>query len=141
MALVATRPPRADDHRLLVRHWRKRTPELRGALVERYLPLARHLAGMYPSGGERDDLLQVAALALVKAIDRYDPTRGAAFTSFATPTILGELKRYFRDTGWSVRVPRELQERTMQARRVSERLTLRLGRAPTARELAEELDV
>jgi RNA polymerase sigma-B factor len=83
--------------------------------------------------------VQVASLALVKAVDRFDPTQGTAFASFATPTILGEIKRYFRDFGWPVHVPRELQELAVKVERTSDALTSALGRAPTPRELADEL--
>ena len=79
-------------------------------LVERFLPLARHLARRYRGGPERDDLEQVAALGLLKAIERFDPDARAGVHDFAVPTILGELKRYFRDLGWTVRVPRDVQE-------------------------------
>ena len=103
-------PARYDDAALLRRYFHERDPRDREALVQRYLPLARHLSRRYFAAGEGDDLEQVASLGLLKAIDRYDPTRGIAFTSFAVPTIVGELKRYFRDHGWSVRVPRSLKE-------------------------------
>jgi RNA polymerase sigma-B factor len=105
------------------------------------MPLAQSLAGRYAHRGERDDLNQVASFALLKAIDRYDPSRGLAFSTFAVPTILGELKRYFRDYGWAVRVPRDLQERSLSVTRAAERLTSRLGRSPTAAEIAEALDI
>jgi RNA polymerase sigma-B factor len=131
----------AEDRDRFRRYRRDRDPALRDALVERYLPLARHLAHRYPSGNEREDVLQVASLALLKAVDRFDPDNGAAFTSFATPTILGEIKRYFRDHGWAVRVPRELQNLTLRIERVREELTGRLGRTPTPNELAAALDV
>jgi RNA polymerase sigma-B factor len=132
---------RGEEHELFRRYRRDREPAVRNALVERYMPLARHLARRYPSGGEREDVLQVASLALLKAVDRFDPDRGSAFTSFATPTILGEIKRYFRDYGWSVRVPRELQDLALQIEKVSSALTGQLGRAPTPVELAESLGV
>jgi RNA polymerase sigma-B factor len=105
-------------------------------LVERFLPLARHLARRYKTSNEREDLEQVASLALVKSIERYDPDRGIAFTSFAVPTIVGELKRYFRDHGWTVRVPRTLQELAARVDAATETLARELGRAPTAEELA-----
>jgi RNA polymerase sigma-B factor len=112
------------------------------ALVERFLPLAKTLARRYHGGGEPlDDLVQVASLGLLKAIARFDPERGTAFSTFAVPTILGELKRYFRDKGWSLRVPRELQELSARVERVSEHLLHELRRAPTASEIAERLDV
>jgi RNA polymerase sigma-B factor len=144
MALVASQPypalrRRGDEHNLFVRYRRDRDPALRNALVERFMPLARHLARRYPAGAERDDLLQVASLGLVKAVERFDPARGAAFASFATPTILGEIKRYFRDYGWTVRVPRELQDRSLRVADAGERLTTELGRAPTVTELADAL--
>jgi RNA polymerase sigma-B factor len=114
---------------------------IRDGLVERYMPLAMHLARRYPTGNEREDINQVASLALVNAVDRFDPDKGAAFASFATPTILGEIKRYFRDHGWSMRVPRELQELTVSVERVAADLSGRLGRAPTVAELAKGLGV
>jgi RNA polymerase sigma-B factor len=86
-----------------------------------------------------DDLLQVASLGLIKAIDRFDPGRGTKFTSYAAPTILGELKRHFRDKGWSLHVPRELQERTLAVGHATERLSKELGRSPKVREVAERL--
>ncbi len=109
----------------------------RDELVERYLPLARHLARRYKRGAEIEDLYQVAAFALVKAVDRFDPDRGIAFSSFAVPTIAGELKRYFRDLGWVVRVPRDVQELKLRLDRMVETLTGELGRAPTPGELAD----
>jgi RNA polymerase sigma-B factor len=109
----------------------------RDELIERYLPLARHLARRYKRGAELEDLYQVAAFALVKAVDRFDPDRGIAFSSFAVPTIAGELKRYFRDLGWVVRVPRDVQELKLRLDRMVEALSAELGRAPTAGELAD----
>jgi RNA polymerase sigma-B factor len=109
--------------------------------VERFMPLALHLARRYPSGAEREDVAQVAALALVKAVDRFDPEMGVAFTSFATPTILGEIKRYFRDYGWSVRTPRALQDLMLRVERLTGDLTAQLGRSPTPSEVAQSLDV
>jgi RNA polymerase sigma-B factor len=112
-------------------------PHARDVLAERFMPLARSLARRYESSGEPlEDLVQVASLALVKAIDRFEPTRGHAFTSFAVPTIVGELKRYFRDRTWAVRPPRELQELIMRVDRASVRLSQELDRAPTVSELA-----
>jgi RNA polymerase sigma-B factor len=110
----------------------------REAMIERHLPLARRLARRYiRSQDVADDIEQVAALGLVKAVDRFDPERGRSFVSFATPTILGEIKRHFRDTRWAVHVPRELQERAQRVLRESDRLTARLGRAPTLAEIAD----
>ncbi len=134
-------PQRAEEHELFRRYCEHRDPALRDALVERFIPLARHLARRYPSRSESEDVLQVALMALVKSVDRFDPDRGTAFTTFATPTILGEIKRYFRDYGWSIRVPRELQELALRVERTTETLTSRLGRSPTPGELAETLDV
>ena len=132
---------RGDEHVYFRRYRHERDPALRDALIERFMPLARHLARRCPSGDEREDVLQVASLALVKAVDRFDPERGAAFTSFATPTIIGEIKRYFRDYGWSVRMPRELQELAVRVGGGGGELTARLGRTPTPAELADVLDV
>ena len=106
--------------------------------MQRFLPLARQLARRYQRGGEQlDDLIQVASLGLLKAIDRFDPERETAFSSFAVPTILGELKRHFRDKGWSVRVPRDLQEMAVRVERVADEMSRELGRAPTPGEIAE----
>ncbi len=106
--------------------------------MDRFLPLARQLARRYQRGGEPlDDLVQVASLGLLKAIDRFDPSRETAFSSFAVPTILGELKRHFRDKGWSVRVPRDLQELAVKLEPVGEELARELGRAATLAEIAQ----
>jgi RNA polymerase sigma-B factor len=112
----------------------------REEMVMQYLPLARSLARRYAHRGDVDDLNQVASLALLKAIDRFDPDRGLAFSSFAVPTILGELKRYFRDKGWMVRVPRDVQELNLRINKISESLTSELGRSPTPSELADRTD-
>jgi RNA polymerase sigma-B factor len=125
-----------------VRYHRHGDTEAREALVERFLPLARQLARRYQRGGEPlDDLVQVASLGLLKAIDRFEPDRPTAFSSFAVPTILGELKRHFRDKGWSVRVPRDLQELTVRVDRTSEELARQLGRAPTPTEIGEHIGI
>jgi RNA polymerase sigma-B factor len=129
-----------EDRRLLERYHRDGDPAAREALVQRFLPLARQLARRYQRGGEPlDDLIQVASLGLLKAIDRFEPDRPSAFSSFAVPTILGELKRHFRDRGWSVRVPRDLQEMAVRVERVTEELSRSLGRAPTAGEIGEHI--
>jgi RNA polymerase sigma-B factor len=130
---------RGDEVAWFRRYRDTRDPAMRDALVERFLGLAMHLARRYPRGNEHEDVAQVAALALVKAIDRFDPDRGVAFTSYATPTILGEIKRYFRDCGWAVKVPRDLQELTVRVEKLTGELTGRLGRAPTVAQLAEAL--
>jgi RNA polymerase sigma-B factor len=116
-------------------------PRARDELVERFLPLARAVARRYDQSGEPlEDLFQVASLALVKAVDRYDASRGCAFSSFAVPTIVGELKRHFRDRGWVVRPPRDVQELTLRVDRAVEHLTKELERAPTVAELAAAID-
>jgi RNA polymerase sigma-B factor len=127
-----------EDRRLLERYHRSGDRAAREQLVERFLPLARQLARRYQRGGEQlDDLVQVASLGLLKAIDRFDPERETAFSSFAVPTILGELKRHFRDKGWSVRVPRDLQEMAVRVDRVADEMSREIGRAPTPAEIAE----
>jgi RNA polymerase sigma-B factor len=131
-----------EDRRLLERYHHHGDRAAREALVDRFLPLARQLARRYQRGGEPlDDLIQVASLGLLKAIDRFEPSRHTAFSSFAVPTILGELKRHFRDRGWSVRVPRDLQEMAVRVDRVSEDLSRDLGRAPTPAEIAENIGI
>lgn len=130
--------------RELFERWqRDKDPHARECLVECYLPLARKLATRYRGrGGEPfDDLLQVASLGLLKAIDRFDTNRGTAFSTFAVPTILGELKRYFRDTGWSAHVPRGLQELALKVQEAEQAISSRLGRSPTAAELALYMEV
>jgi RNA polymerase sigma-B factor len=120
-----------------VRYHREGDLAAREELVQRFLPFARDLARRYSYTDEPfDDLLQVASLGLLKAIDRFDPDRGTKFTSFAAPTILGELKRHFRDKGWALRVPRDLQERTLAVGREAEALSKQLGRSPKPREVA-----
>jgi RNA polymerase sigma-B factor len=137
--------PKGDDTpELIVRWQRDRDRTSRDALVERFMPLARGLARRYGRSSEPfEDLLQVAALGLLKAVDRFDPGRGSSFASFAVPTILGEMRRHFRDCGWAVHVPRQTQERALKVRDADERLTGAQGRAPSVGQLAEylELDV
>jgi RNA polymerase sigma-B factor len=136
-----TRPSHSPAHADTFAVYRRdRDPATREVLATQYLPLARHLARRYRGRAEIDDLEQVASLALLKAIDRYDPSRGLEFSTFAYPTILGELKRYFRDLGWTVRVPRDLQELTLRLDKLREALTGELGRSPTVTELAERAD-
>jgi RNA polymerase sigma-B factor len=114
----------------------------REELVLRFLPLARRLARRYQRSSEPfDDLLQVATLGLVKAVDRFDPDRGVAFTSFAVPTILGELKRHFRNTGWAVHVPRGLHEQALRVDSAHRELESRLGRAPRVQEVADTVGI
>ena len=121
-----------------------RLPEAaaRDELAARFLPLAEHLARRFGGRGQQhDDLVQVASLGLVHAIDRFDAERGVRFTTFATATIVGELKRYFRDRGWGVRVPRSVQEATMQVNRVMADLWQELGRAPTVADVVARTDL
>lgn len=116
---------------------RTQDPSLRDAIIEEFLPFARGLAHRYARRGEAmEDLEQVAAMALVKALDRFDPERGVKFTTFAAPTIIGELKRHFRDKGWAVQVPRRLQELYLELGKTASRLSQELGRSPTIQELA-----
>ena len=123
--------------------WRtKQDREARDQLIARYLPLARKLARRYAQSSEpHDDLVQVASLGLVKAVERFDPSRGFAFSSFAVPTIMGELKRYFRDTAWSVHVERGAQELARRISDAREVLVGRTGRTPTVVELAQYLEL
>ncbi len=114
----------------------------RDALIERFRPLARRLARRYVTSAEPfEDLVQVASVGLVAAVDRFDPNRGIAFPAFAIPTILGELKRYFRNVGWSVHVPRGAQEMALRVDQASRDLTIHTGRTPNVGELAQYLEV
>jgi RNA polymerase sigma-B factor len=116
-------------------------PTAREELIIRHLPLARKLAGRYARTQEPfEDLYQVACLGLVKAIDRFDPDRGVTFASYAVPTILGELKRHFRDKGWAVHLPRGLQELVLKVQDADVKLNSRLGRSPTVVEIAQFLE-
>ena len=131
----------AGERRLLERYASDRSPTVREELVERFMPLARRLAARYAGGAEPfDDLVQVASVGLVKAIDRFDPVRGTAFSTFAVPTILGELKRHFRDRGWSVHVPRDVQERILKVERALADLPSKLGHSPTVQEIAARIE-
>ena len=156
MLMSANPPPNArgsgpertrEDRELFVHYHRDGAARARDQLVERFLPLARQLARRYQRAGEPlDDLLQVASLGLIKAIDRFDPDREIAFSSYAVPTILGEIKRYFRDRTWAVRVPRDLQELTLKVDRAVGELSEELRRQPSVAEIAvavvaEEEDV
>jgi RNA polymerase sigma-B factor len=126
--------------------WRRvrthRDQAARAQLVELYMPMARRMAARYSGVSEPyDDLLQVASLGLLNAIDRFDTSRGTPFAGFAKPTILGELKRYFRDKVWTVRVPRSVHDRMGRVEQATEKLTLELRRPPSAQELAEHLEL
>jgi RNA polymerase sigma-B factor len=126
-----------EDMRLLERYHLHGDTAARDAVIERFLPLARQLARRYERPDEPiEDLVQVASMGLVKAVDRFDPSREVAFSSFAVPTILGELKRYFRDVGWAVHVPRSIQERVLEVSRAVSELSRSLGRSPSPAELA-----
>ena len=115
---------------------------LRNELVERHLGIAYHLAHRYRHRGVADeDLVQVATIGLLKSVERFDPERGSSFGAFATPTILGELRRYFRDATWALRVPRQLQERVLAVSRAVGPLTQQLGRSPSPKEIAREADL
>ena len=117
-------------------------PALRARAIEAWLPLAKHLASRYTGRGEpTDDLIQTATLGLIKAVDRYDPSFGVEFAGFAIPTIVGELKRHFRDHTWSIRVPRRLQELRIAINTANNTLTHALGRSPTVADVAAHLGV
>jgi RNA polymerase sigma-B factor len=125
------------DDALLSHHARTRDPDLRGRLVERYMPLARHAAAHFRHSPEPfDDLVQVASIGLMKAIDRFDPEHGAAFSTYALPTMLGELRRHFRDRGWMVRPPRLLQEHALKVEQTTEALRAGNRVSPTVDAIA-----
>ena len=140
-----SRADRAREHELLARFalLDEQDPArsaVRDELVTMHLPLVHHLARRFRDRGEpHDDLLQVGTIGLIKAVDRFDPQRGVEFSTYATPTILGEIKRHFRDKGWSVRVPRRLQELRMAITRATAELSQDLGRSPTVKEVATHL--
>ncbi|SEK31832.1 RNA polymerase sigma factor SigF [Streptacidiphilus jiangxiensis] len=116
--------------------------ELRNQLVRMHIPLVEHLARRFRNRGEPlDDLTQVATIGLIKSVDRFDPERGVEFSTYATPTIVGEIKRHFRDKGWAVRVPRRLQELRLSLTTATSELSQRHGRSPTVHELAEHLGI
>lgn len=126
LSVLAADEPRRDD--------------VRSQLVSIHRPLVEHLARRFRNRGEPyDDLVQVATIGLIKAIDRYDPARGVEFSTYATPTIVGEIKRWFRDKGWAIRVPRRLQEMRLEIGSATGALAQELGRSPTVAELAERI--
>ena len=134
--------PVSDEAKLLQRYAETGDPALKEELVRRFLPLARSLALRYRGSSEDiDDLVQVASLGLVKALDGFDLERGQSFIAYAAPTILGELRRHFRDRVWDVRLPRGLQERTMAVHKAAAELSDELGRTPTVSQIAERLDL
>lgn len=131
LAQLAAMPP--DD---------PRRPALRDEVVTMHLPLVHHVARRFSDRGEPyDDLVQVGTIGLIKAVDRYDIERGAELSTYATPTVVGEIKRHFRDKGWSVRVPRRLQELRISITRATAELSQDLGRSPTVKEIAAHLDI
>jgi RNA polymerase sigma-B factor len=140
-SIAAREYARLPDEEVLIAYHDERDLGAREELVNRFLPFARKLALRYVHSREPlDDLVQVACVGLLNAIERFEPGLGKKFTSFAAPTIVGELKRHFRDKGWTVHVPRDLQERSLAVSRQSERLSSLLGRSPTLDELAEALE-
>src|SRR5438552_943389 len=136
-------PVSAVDSAELFQRWHAhRDREARNELVARFLPLARKLARRYAQSSEPyEDLVQVASLGLVKALERFDPERGYAFSSFAVPTIVGELKRYFRDTAWALHVDRGAQERARKIADAQMKISARTGRSPSVDELAQYLEL
>jgi RNA polymerase sigma-B factor len=133
---------KTTDRDLLRRYHSQGDLEARERLIEQYLPLVRSLARRYSYRGEQlEDLVQVGCIGLIKAIDRFDVDRGVELTTYATPNIIGEIKRHFRDKGWSVRVPRGLQELNVRLSHLVEDLTVQLERSPTIAELAKAAGV
>lgn len=131
-----------DVNELFARWQRDGDHAAREMLVRRFMPLTRSLTRRYGRSSEPfEDLLQVASLGLLKAIDRFDATRGHAFQSFAVPTILGEMRRYFRDSGWAIHVPRGAQERALKVRHAQEQISGERGHAPTVNQLAQFLEI
>jgi RNA polymerase sigma-B factor len=134
--------PRLDDKILLRKYHEEGDLQAREKLIEQYMALVRSLARRYSYRGEQlEDLVQIGAIGLIKAIDRFDLDRGVELTTYATLNIIGEIKRHFRDKGWSVRVPRGLQELNVQLSRLVESQTVELGRSPTIPELAKAAGV
>ena len=135
------RPDKARTRRLLFRYHKHGDKNAREKVIQEQLPLAEFLARKFAGRGEPlDDLIQVASVGLIKAVDRFDVDRKIEFSTYATPNILGEIKRYFRDKGWAMRVPRGLQELRQSAKEAIRNETVRTGQAPTLHDLAESLD-
>ena len=142
----AAHPPRSgkrarDERRLVQRYHVDGDLAAREELIHSFLPLARKLAVRSSRSDSVEDVFQVASAALVRGVDRYDPARGAALSSYLVPTILGEIRRHFRDHSWAMHMPRDMHDRMMASRKASDRLWQRLGRSPTPSELAEELGI
>jgi len=133
----------AENDKILLRRYHEHGDlQAREQLIEQYMSLVRSLARRYSYRGEQlDDLVQIGSIGLIKAIDRFDPSRGLEFSTYATPTILGEIKRHFRDKGWAIRVPRRLQELRLAISSASAELLQELGRSPTMAELAARMEV
>ena len=133
----------AENDKVLLRRYHEHGDlQAREQLIEQYMSLVRSLARRYSYRGEQlDDLVQIGSIGLIKAIDRFDLDRGVELTTYATPNIIGEIKRHFRDRGWAVRVPRGLQELNVQLSKLVEQLTVQLGRSPTIPELAKAAGV
>ena len=130
----------SDDRELLRRYHAEGDRSARELLVQRHLPLVRALARRYAGRGESlEDIEQVGAIGLIKAIDRYELSRDVALTTYATPNVVGEIKRHFRDKGWAIRIPRGLQELNAKMSSTIERLTAKLGHSPSIAEIADEL--
>ena len=148
-ARAVRRAPKGKDawdkertHELFRLYKEKGDEEARDQLIVSHLNLVRFLASKFRNRGEPlDDLVQVGTIGLIKAIDRFDPERGLEFTTYATPTILGEIKRHFRDKGWSIRVPRRLQELSAKVNQATDELTVELQRSPSVEEIAAKLGV
>jgi RNA polymerase sigma-B factor len=138
---VTTLQPATHDRELLRRYHEDGDASAREELVNRHLPLVRSLARRYAGRGESlEDIEQVGAIGLIKAIDRYELSREVALTTYATPNVVGEIKRHFRDKGWAIRVPRALQELNGKMGPTIERLTSKLGRSPSIAEIAAEFE-
>jgi RNA polymerase sigma-B factor len=133
----------AENDKILLRRYHEQGDlQAREQLIEQYMSLVRSLARRYAYRGEQfDDLVQIGAIGLIKAIDRFDVNRGVELTTYATPNIIGEIKRHFRDRSWAVRVPRGLQELNVQLSKLIEQLTVQLSRSPTVPELAKAAGV
>lgn len=148
-ARAVRRAPKGKDawdkertHELFRLYKEKGDEEARDQLIVSHLNLVRFLASKFKNRGEPlDDLVQVGTIGLIKAIDRFDPERGLEFATYATPTILGEIKRHFRDKGWSIRVPRRLQELSAKVNQATDELTVELQRSPSVEEIAAKLGV
>ena len=141
-AVFGERLNEVPEHELLRRAHIHQDGAAREELITRYLPLVRSLARRFASRGQAvEDLIQVGSIGLIKAIDRFDLERGVELSTYATPTILGEIKRYFRDKGWAVKVPRALQDLNVRLNKVIEQLTIELKRSPTIADLAKACNV